>query len=62
MLFVYWSGNQQESTFIDNLQEQEIVLKQCIEQLEIAKATRATLITQLMEAIKEQVLFFTHAN
>ncbi|XP_065012347.1 formin-like protein 7 isoform X2 [Musa acuminata AAA Group] len=49
-------GNQQESTFIDNLQEQEIVLKQCIEQLEIAKATRATLITQLMEAIKEQEL------
>ncbi|XP_042379161.1 regulation of nuclear pre-mRNA domain-containing protein 1B-like isoform X1 [Zingiber officinale] len=47
-------GDQQGPTFITDLQNQEAVLKQCIEQLETAKSTRATLVYQLTEALKEQ--------
>lgn len=43
----------------DNLQVQETILKQCIEQLEIAFAARATLVAQLKEALNEQVVFFS---
>ncbi|XP_065013035.1 actin cytoskeleton-regulatory complex protein pan-1-like [Musa acuminata AAA Group] len=49
-------GNQQGSPMIDNLQVQETILKQCIEQLEIAFAARATLVAQLKEALNEQEL------
>ncbi|URE11067.1 hypothetical protein MUK42_03780 [Musa troglodytarum] len=48
--------NQQGSLMIDNLQVQENILKQCIEQLEIAIAARATLVAQLKEALNEQEL------
>ncbi|XP_059427937.1 uncharacterized protein LOC132161773 [Corylus avellana] len=48
-------GNQQEPVIVDELQDQENVLKQCVEQLESAEATRATLISQLKEALQDQV-------
>ncbi|GLT52891.1 hypothetical protein SLA2020_262010 [Shorea laevis] len=47
-------GNQQEPVIVDELQDQENVLKQCVEQLESAEATRATLISQLREALQDQ--------
>lgn len=47
-------GNQQEPVIEDELQDQENVLKQCVEQLESAEATRATLISQLREALQDQ--------
>ncbi|WOL17107.1 hypothetical protein Cni_G25896 [Canna indica] len=47
-------GNLQGSSLIDDFQEQETSLKRCIEQLEVAKITRVTLVTQLTDALKEQ--------
>ncbi|KAK3139228.1 hypothetical protein QOZ80_5AG0379890 [Eleusine coracana subsp. coracana] len=47
-------GIQQGSSLISNLQEQETILKQCIEQLEGVDSVRATLINQLREALSEQ--------
>jgi len=41
---------------ISDLQEQEMTLKQCIEQLESVDAARISLINQLKEALSEQVL------
>ena len=40
---------------MDELQEQEHVLQQCVMQLESAEATRTALISQLKEALQEQV-------
>ncbi|XP_035544822.1 formin-2-like isoform X5 [Juglans regia] len=48
-------GNQQGSAVVDELQEQEVILKQCVGQLESAEATRASLISQLKEALQDQV-------
>ncbi|KAF5474334.1 hypothetical protein F2P56_006243 [Juglans regia] len=47
-------GNQQGSAVVDELQEQEVILKQCVGQLESAEATRASLISQLKEALQDQ--------
>lgn len=47
-------GNQQASTFVDELQVQENVLQQCVGKLESAEATRAILISQLKEALQDQ--------
>ncbi|XP_042428013.1 actin cytoskeleton-regulatory complex protein pan1-like isoform X1 [Zingiber officinale] len=47
-------GHQLAPAFMSELQNQETVLKQCIEQLEAAKSTRAMLVYQLTEALKEQ--------
>ncbi|KAK3118299.1 hypothetical protein QOZ80_9BG0696980 [Eleusine coracana subsp. coracana] len=47
-------GIQQGSSLISNLQEQETILKQCIEQLESVDSVRAILINQLREALNEQ--------
>ncbi|CAM0151290.1 unnamed protein product [Urochloa decumbens] len=47
-------GNQPASTLISDLQEQEMTLKQCIEQLEKVDAARISLINQLKEALSEQ--------
>ncbi|KAK3119645.1 hypothetical protein QOZ80_9AG0673260 [Eleusine coracana subsp. coracana] len=47
-------GIQQGSSLISNLQEQETILKQCIEQLESVDSVRAILINQLREALSEQ--------
>ncbi|XP_074571446.1 uncharacterized protein LOC141827996 isoform X2 [Curcuma longa] len=48
------AGHKQAPAFISELQNQETVLKQCSEQLETAKSTRAMLVYQLTEALKEQ--------
>lgn len=50
-------GNQQGSPLIADVQDQETILKQCIQQLETVEATRAALVDQLKEALKEQVTF-----
>ncbi|KAG2687489.1 hypothetical protein I3760_09G053000 [Carya illinoinensis] len=47
-------GNQQGSAVVDELQEQEGILKQYVGQLESAEATRASLISQLREALQDQ--------
>ncbi|PWZ37913.1 Regulation of nuclear pre-mRNA domain-containing protein 1A [Zea mays] len=46
--------NQPASSLISDLQEQEMTLKQCIEQLESAGTARISLINQLKEALSEQ--------
>ncbi|CAL5185621.1 unnamed protein product [Lathyrus oleraceus] len=47
-------GNQLESTLVLDLQQQEKELKQYTVQLENAEAARATLLSQLKEALQEQ--------
>ncbi|KAB1223094.1 hypothetical protein CJ030_MR2G013653 [Morella rubra] len=47
-------GHQQGSAVVDELLEQENLLKQCIGQLEGAQATRSALISQLKEALQDQ--------
>ncbi|KAK4851004.1 hypothetical protein QYF36_011728 [Acer negundo] len=47
-------GNQHGSALVDQLQEQENVLQQCVEQLEIAETMRAALVFQLKEALQDQ--------
>ncbi|XVF42698.1 hypothetical protein PTKIN_Ptkin01aG0385300 [Pterospermum kingtungense] len=48
-------GNQNGSALLDELQQQENAVQQCIEQLENTETTRAALIFQLKEALQEQV-------
>ncbi|CAM0950387.1 unnamed protein product [Alopecurus aequalis] len=45
---------QQAPSLVSNLQEQEAILKQCIEQLESVDAARIILISHLKEALSEQ--------
>ncbi|XP_031391914.1 regulation of nuclear pre-mRNA domain-containing protein 1B-like [Punica granatum] len=47
-------GNQQGSALVDDLQDQENGLLQCIHLLESAEATRAALVSQLKEALEDQ--------
>ncbi|XP_038979983.1 UPF0400 protein C337.03-like [Phoenix dactylifera] len=47
-------GNQQGLPLLNDLQEQETILKQCIEQLESVELARSSLVAQLKEALKEQ--------
>ncbi|XWS58606.1 hypothetical protein CRYUN_Cryun08bG0048900 [Craigia yunnanensis] len=47
-------GNQNGSALLDELQQQEKTLQQCIEQLENIETTRAALIFQLKESLQEQ--------
>ncbi|KAJ1264592.1 hypothetical protein BS78_08G011300 [Paspalum vaginatum] len=47
-------GDQPASSLISDLQEQETILKHCIEQLEIVDVARKSLINQLKEALSEQ--------
>ncbi|XVF30689.1 hypothetical protein REPUB_Repub16aG0079700 [Reevesia pubescens] len=47
-------GNQNGSALLDELQQRENGLQQCIDQLENIETTRATLIFQLKEALQEQ--------
>ncbi|XVF56749.1 hypothetical protein PTKIN_Ptkin06aG0145000 [Pterospermum kingtungense] len=48
-------GNQNGSALLDELQQQENALQQCIEQLENIETTRSGLIFQLKEALQEQI-------
>lgn len=50
----YAQGSQHGISLMVELKEQETVLKQCIEQLEQVEATRASLVSQLKEALQEQ--------
>jgi regulator of Ty1 transposition protein 103 len=52
------SGNQLGSTLVNDLQEREKELKQYMEQLENADAARTSLLSQLKDALQEQVQFF----
>lgn len=52
------SGNQLGSSLVNDLQEQEEELKQYMEQLENAEAARASLLSQLKDALQEQVQLF----
>lgn len=56
ILYVSSQGNQPASSLISDLQEQEMTLKQCIEQLESVDMARVSLINQLKQALSEQVL------
>uniref|UniRef100_A0A5B6Z3U9 Putative regulation of nuclear pre-mRNA domain-containing protein 1B-like n=1 Tax=Davidia involucrata TaxID=16924 RepID=A0A5B6Z3U9_DAVIN len=47
-------GNQQGSALLDEIQEQENILQQCVRQLASAEATRAALVSQLKEALQDQ--------
>ncbi|XP_044465988.1 regulation of nuclear pre-mRNA domain-containing protein 2-like isoform X2 [Mangifera indica] len=47
-------GNQHGSAVVDQLQEQENVLQQCLGQLESAETSRAALVSQLKEALQDQ--------
>lgn len=40
------------------LKEEETILKQCIERLKAVEQNRAALVSQLKEALKEQVQFY----
>ncbi|ONK61674.1 uncharacterized protein A4U43_C08F32400 [Asparagus officinalis] len=55
-------GNLQGSPLINKLQEQENILKQCIDQLRSAEATRASLITYLKEGLEEQESKLEHVR
>lgn len=52
------SGTHQGSTLLDDLKEQEDVLNQSVGQLENVEATRSALVSQLKEALQDQVIFF----
>ncbi|XP_022718742.1 regulation of nuclear pre-mRNA domain-containing protein 2-like [Durio zibethinus] len=47
-------GNHNGSALLDELQQEENALQQCIEQLENIETTRAALVFQLKEALQEQ--------
>jgi len=49
-------GTQPRSALLDDLQEQENVVQQCIGQLESVEATRASLVSLLVEALQDQVI------
>lgn len=58
LLNIDLTGNQLGSTLVNELQEEENELKQYIVQLENAEAARATLLSQLKDAVQEQVQLF----
>lgn len=47
----------QGSHLVNDIQEQETILQQCINQLESAEGTRSALVSQLKDALGEQVPF-----
>eukprot|EP01018_Ginkgo_biloba_P017777 Gb_26035 [translate_table: standard] len=47
-------GALQESTLVEELREQDNILRQCIERLEASEMNRAALISHLREALQEQ--------
>ena len=54
-----WAGHIQNSTLQDELQEQETILRQCIEQLGNSETKLAAMVSQMKEALQEQVGFRT---
>ncbi|OAY72398.1 Regulation of nuclear pre-mRNA domain-containing protein 1B [Ananas comosus] len=48
-------GDPRRETLANELQEEEAVLKQCLEKLKVVEANRASLVSQLKEALHEQL-------
>ena len=57
LLYLFISVNQHGSELVDQLQEQENVLQQCVRLLESAETTRAALVYLLKAALQDQVRF-----
>ncbi|ERM94251.1 regulation of nuclear pre-mRNA domain-containing protein 1B [Amborella trichopoda] len=55
-------GDPQRTTLANELQEQETLLKQCIEQLETVESNRAALVSQLREALNDQESKLEHVR
>ncbi|XP_042003449.1 regulation of nuclear pre-mRNA domain-containing protein 2-like isoform X2 [Salvia splendens] len=55
ILYASSQGNLNGSDAVDNLERQENVVKQCVDELEKSEAVRADLISQLREALQDQV-------
>lgn len=49
------SGNLNGSDLVDNLERQENVIKECIDELEKSEAVRVAFVSQLREALQDQV-------
>eukprot|EP00249_Psilotum_nudum_P023432 c28870_g1_i2 orf=314-1927(+) len=47
-------GDMQDTTLADELQEQQNILSQCVEHLEMSEMARATIVSHLKEALREQ--------
>lgn len=53
--FVFLVGHPRRETLANELQEHETTLKQFVEKLKSFEANRETLVSQLKEALQEQV-------
>lgn len=51
------SGNLPGSDVVDNIEKHENMIKQCISELEKSEAVRVDLVSQLREALQDQVWF-----
>eukprot|EP00249_Psilotum_nudum_P023431 c28870_g1_i1 orf=314-1930(+) len=49
-----YRGDFQDATLADELQEQQNILSQCVEHLEMSEMARATIVSHLKEALREQ--------
>lgn len=56
--FFHSAKDPNRKTLAKELEEEENILKQCIEKLKSAEASRLALVSQLREALSEQVLVF----
>lgn len=55
LLFPYAANDPNRKTLSKELEEEENALKQCIQKLKVVEANRAVLVSQLKEALNEQV-------
>lgn len=60
-MFNFWfichlANDPKRKTLSKELEEEENVLKQCIEKLKVVEANRIALVSQLREALNEEVL------
>ena len=54
-VFLYWTGSLQGSELVEKMQEHENALSNCVTQLENFETTRLALVSQLNEALQDQV-------
>lgn len=52
---LFWTGQLHGSSLLEELQGQHATLRDCIEQLTTVESVRANLVSQLREAVQEQV-------
>lgn len=57
ILFLFSAKDPKRNTLAKELEEEENVLKQCIEKLKLVEASRVALVSQLKEALHEQVSY-----